>query len=181
MDVNGFRDPQSPWLFANTNSRIIESRVKANEAPSRDTYPTPDNRFPSWAAPMSDGRIATDYRPKCSKNIPAGQQFATRGWMQRNADELMMLSRKRQAELAGAGQSYDPRIEAPPTAYVKCDAVECGYTEVNPRGIGVERNEHVPDLFGTYAASSSYWGKQDKPTMTMIEEGGRNTVRGKFT
>ena len=180
MDVNGFRDPQSPWLFGNTNSHLIESRVRANEAPSRDTYPSPDSRFPGWAAQMSDGRIATDYRPKCSKNIPTGQQFATRGWMQKNAEELIHLSRKRQAELAGAGQSYDPRSEVPPVAYVKCDTIDCGYTEVNTKGVGIERSEHVPNLFGTFAQSSSYWGKQDQPTITMIEEGGRNTVRGRF-
>ena len=184
MDVNGFRDPQSPWLFANTNSHIIESRVRANESPSRDTYPTPDSRFSGWAAPMSDGRIATDYRSKCSKNIPAGEQFATRGWMQRNADQLIMLSRKRQAELAGAGQSYDSRIEAPPVGYVKCDTVECGYTEAGSsaqsKGVGIERREHVPNLFGKFAESSPYVGKSDAPTMTMIEEGGRNTVRGRF-
>lgn len=180
MDVNGFRDPQSPWLFANTNANVIETRIKNNEAPSRDTYPTPDNRFPGWAAQMSDGRIATDYRPKCSKNIPAGEQFATRGWMQRNADQLMHLSRKRQAELAGAGQSYDPRSEVPPAAYVKCDTMDCGYSEGNAQGVGVERHEYVPELFGTFAASTSFWGKKDTATVTRFEEGGRNTVRGKF-
>ena len=180
MDVNGFRDPQSPWLFATTETNVIETRVRNNEAPSRDTYPTPDARFPGWAAPMDDGRIATDYRPKCSKNIPTGQQFATRGWMQRNADELMNLSRKRQAQLAGAGQSYDPRIEAPPTAYVKCDPTGCAYTEVDAHGVGVERKEYVPELFGTFAQSSPFFGKQDVPTITRMEEGGRNTVRGRF-
>lgn len=180
MDVNGFRDPQSPWLFTNTNSQLIEARIKGNEAPLKNTYPTPDSRFPGWAARMEDGRIATDYRPKCSKNIPAGQQFATRGWMQRNADTLISLSRKRQAALAGAGQSYDPRSEAAPVAYVQCDPTGCGYMDGSSQGIGVERKEHVPTLFGTFAPSSSFLGKQDVPTVTLYEEGGRNTVRGKF-
>lgn len=180
MDVNGFRDPQSPWLFTSANNHVIEARVRGVEAPSRDTYPTPDSRYPGWAAPMEDGRIATDYRPRCSKNIPTGQQFATRGWMQRNAEELMNLSRKRQAQLAGAGQTYDPHIEVGPSAYIKCDPTGCSYTEVNGQGVGVERREHVPDLFGTFAQSSPFFGTQDVPIQTLYEEGGRNTRRGFF-
>jgi hypothetical protein len=154
--------------------------VNNNEAPVKKVLPAADNRYPGWAAQMSDARVTTDYRPNCSKNIPTGQQFVTRGWMQRNADELMELSRNRQAETVGAGRSYDSRIEAAPAAYVKCDLNGCEFSVANPGGIGVERKEYVPPLFGTFAGSEPHSSVRDDPMLTEIYEGGRNTVRGRF-
>ena len=129
---------------------------------------------------MEDGRTFTDYRAHCATNFPTGQQFAARRWMQANADDIIGLSRKRQAQMTGAGQSYDPRIELPSAGYFKCDTVDCAVVITNMNGLGIERREVVPTLFGTFAESTPFFGKQDQPTLTRFEEGGRNTVRGKF-
>ena len=50
-------------------------------APTRNTEPAPDNRYPAFAAQMQDGRLVTDYRNHCSRNVPAGAQFTTKKWM----------------------------------------------------------------------------------------------------
>lgn len=180
MDINGFREPQSPWFFTQPPEYLVEVRAKNVEIPSKKVLPAPDNRHPGWAAPMDDARLVTDYRSHCAVNIPTGQQFVTRGWMQRNAEQLMTLSRNRQAETAGAGRSYDARIEAAPAAYVKCDPNSCHFTAGSPNGIGVERKEYVPTLFGTFAPSQPHASVRDDPMLTKSYEGGRNTVRGKF-
>jgi hypothetical protein len=45
-------------------------------------------------------------------------------------------------------------------------------------GIGVKRSEYVPELFGTFAPSSSHPSIDDKPMLTIYFEGGRNSRRG---
>lgn len=178
MDVNGFREPQSPWFFTQPPEYLVETRAKAADTPSKSTPPTPDNRYPGYAAPMQDARIFTDYRPNCATNIPTGQQYAARQWLQNNATQIIGISRTRQATQAGAGRSYDARIEAPPRAYVKCDTAQCTYMKGSPDGIGVVRKEAVPSLFGTFAESAPFMGKREDPGVTTYEEGGRNTRRG---
>jgi len=187
MDINGFREPQSPWFFTQPPEYLVETRVKKLDAPAKGTEPTPDNRYPGWAAPMADGRILTDYRPNCALNIPTGSQYATRRWMQDNATSIMNLSRRRAAETTGAGRSYK-NTEPPPAAYIKCTPDECRYTPVAEQGIGeglggigVKRNEYVPELFGTFAPSAPHSGIKDKAMLTIYYEGGRNSKRGAKT
>ena len=177
MDVNGFREPQSPWFFTQPPEYLVETRVKNHDAPQKVTQPTPDNRYNGWAARMEDGRLLTDYRNRCSRNIPAGSQFATRRWMQDNASSIINLSRRRNAEATGAGRSYMP-TEPGPAAYVKCTPDECRYTPISELGVGVKRSEYVPDLFGTFAPSAPHSSIHDKEMLTMHYEGGRNSKRG---
>lgn len=177
MDLNGFREAQSPWFFTQPPTEIIEVRNKAIVAPNKNTLPTQDARYPGWAAPMEDGRQGTDYRAHCEANIPTGMQFASRRFMQRNADELIALARKRQAESMGAGQSYDSSTLMPPAAYVTCDRGKCTVSPGNSRGVGLQRTERLPELFGTFAESTPSIGRPAKPSFTQKEEGGRNTRR----
>jgi hypothetical protein len=180
MDVNGFREAQSPFFFTQPPTFLVEARANAVALPKKNTLPTPDNRFPTWAAPMEDGRISTDYRSRCEVNIPTGQQYATRQFMQANGEAIMHKSRQRQAESSGAGNSYDGSTEARPLAYVQCDTVNCGYVAADPLGIGIERKEGCPELFGTFAPSRPAWTKPTAPPLTHVYEGGRNTPRGNF-
>jgi hypothetical protein len=180
MDVNDFRLPQSPFFFTQPPQILIEAKAKSVAIPKKSMEPTPDSRFPGWAAPMNDGRLVTDYRTHCAVNIPTGTQFATRGWMQRNADELIKTSRARQAEHAGAGMSYDGSTELPANAFVKCDPTGCGYVPNVEAGLGVERKEVAAPLFGTFAPSYPSWSKPAAPSLTKVYEGGRNTPRGSF-
>lgn len=179
MDLDGFREAQSPFFFNQPPTWLVEAGVKkqGNEKKSQMT-PTPDNRFPGWAAPMSDGRICTDYRSKCELNIPTGMQFASRQFMQRNAEAIIQKSRQRQAELSGAGMAYDSRTDVPASSLVKCDTEMCSYYPYVEGGVGTERQENVPELFGTFSPSRPSLQRPAEPILTTKYEGGRNTVRG---
>uniref|UniRef100_A0A6C0KLR1 Uncharacterized protein n=1 Tax=viral metagenome TaxID=1070528 RepID=A0A6C0KLR1_9ZZZZ len=181
MDVNGFREAQSPFFFTQPPQTLVETRVKSVAVATKTTAPTGDNRYPGYAAMMSDGRIATDYRPTCSQNLAAGTQYPSRLWMQHNAEEIIALSRDRLAKESGAGSSYDASIELDPIGYAVCDSAQCGYIpSTNPYGLGIERKDKAAPLFGTWAASSPSYGKKDPQKLTTFYEGGRNTVRGVF-
>ena len=180
MDINGFREPQSPWFFSQPPTYLVESGVNRVVPPRKDTPPTEDSRFPGYAAPMEDGRLVTDYRTHCAVNIPTGQQFATRNFMQRNGEAIIMKSRQRYAERTGAGNPYDSRTDVPAQYTVSCAADGCGYRPFEPKGVGVQRREQVPRLFGTFAMSRPSWAIPAEPPLTQREEGGRNSVRGVF-
>lgn len=178
MDLKGFREAQSPWFFSQPPTRLVEINLQNKTAPRKDTQPTPDARFSGWAAPMEDGRLVTDYRSKCEVNFPTGTQFATRQFMQRNADEIMKASRKRQASAAGAGLSFDSRTDVPAQMFVRCSTDSCYYTQNVSEGVGVERIEgSSPPLFGTFSISRASWMTPAQPTLTTKFEGGRNSLR----
>ena len=180
MDANGFRKAQEPYFFSDPSNIQIENQAKAIEVASKTSLPSSDNRYPGFAAQMNDGRIITDYRPNCSLNMPTGTQFATRRWLQTNAETIISLSRERQAAASGAGKSYDASIELDPIGYVICDEAMCGYTPSgNPFGIGIERMDKAAPLFGTFTRSYPV-SKHDEPQLTSFYEGGRNSIRGQF-
>jgi hypothetical protein len=151
---------------------------------AKNVFPARDCRYPARAAALNDGRLVTDYRPQCSKNIRVGQQFHTKKWMITHADELMHEARKRQVEWSGASLPMANTVP-PPAAIVRSTPF---YSEVNPThwkgGLGVERaNAESPDLFGTFSYSPSISEIQNNRkniSMTTREEGGRNSKRGQF-
>jgi hypothetical protein len=180
MDADGFREPQSPWFFTQPPQYLVETRVNKVAIPRKDTAPTQDNRFPGWAAPMSDGRLVTDYRSHCAVNLPTGTQYASKQFMIHNTDSIISQSRKRTAERTGAGLSFDSRTEMPAEQYVKCDINQCTVTNNVANGVGLERLDSVPSLFGTFAYSSPSFLTPATPAITTKFEGGRNTIRGNF-
>lgn len=142
----------------------------------------PDNRYPARAATLEDGRMVTDYRPQCSKNVRTGKQFHTKLWMINHAEALMEESRKRQVEGLGASLPMANTIP-PPAAIVHSTPF---YSEVTPaylqHGIGVERaNADAPDLFGTFSYQPSLHAlrmNRKNIQTTVRQEGGRNSLRG---
>lgn len=139
-----------------------------------------DSRFPGWAAPMEDGRLVTDYRPHCNQNIPAGKQFATKEWIQTNTDDIISVSRARYAQMTGAVYAYDKTVEAPPETLVKCDKVDCVFMPSGKAdGIGVERLDRAPELFGTYTMTKLIPPAAPHIGLNKRFEGGRNSWRGR--
>jgi hypothetical protein len=173
MDSKMFRLPTSPNFYHSASTAApVDIRQKSR------TVPAPDSRFPGWPAPMSDARLVTDYMPHCSKNIPAGKQFPTKAWMQTNADEIIDFARKRSAETMGGMYTYDSSVVPNPLAVVKCTRSECSRkTTGAPGGIGVERLDSTPELFGTYSIQSME-SPMSRTSYTMTAEGGRNSKRG---
>lgn len=180
MDSQFFRVPTQPNYYTGLSSTQAEKVARATTVSTRNTQPSQDSRFPGWAAPMADGRLVTDYRPHCNQNIPAGKQFATKEWIQSNTDDIIAVSRMRQAEVTGAIYSFDSTVVAPPQSLVTCTKTECAYLPADTtNGIGVERvYDRSPDLFGTFQvpkrrAPSAHVGLNPK------FEGGRNSWRGR--
>lgn len=149
-----------------------------------DAFSTRDVRYPAYVAAIEDGRMVTDYRPKCSKNVKTGYQFDTKLWMIRNADQIMDETRKKQMEWSGAGLPM-ANTAPPPAAIVHSTPF---YSELEPtylhNGLGTERaDSKAPDLFGTFWYAPSMTAKQmnrKNIAVTSMYEGGRNTPRGAF-
>lgn len=173
MDANLFRLPTTPNYYGGGGGGGQPySKQRASAAP------TPDARFPGWAAPFSDGRLVTDYRPRCEQNVPCKAQEKTRIWIQQNSDDLIRVSRERLAKATGMSFGVDMDTTPGPAAYVKCTAAGCSSTAGRPDGVGVERVETVPVLFGTYEPTGTERQFSHVQETTRHSEGGRNTRRG---
>jgi len=177
MDAKMFRLPTTPNFYPGGVPVDVRTIAAGQEAPA------PDSRFPGWAAPMSDARLVTNYQPHCSANIPAGKQFPTKAFMQQRASEIIDYNRKVFAERMGADRPFDDSVEAPPALRSKCTKSGCTLEETGfSSGIGMERaGAACPELFGTFAPTAgSYRAAVSHTSLTMRQEGGRNSVRGVF-
>lgn len=182
MDSKLFVLPTQPDFY-NTPSPSVSKKTAFSRAIPQGQYyvgPAPDSRFPGWAGPMSDGRLATDWRPHCNRNVEPSLQFGTTQWMQRNADQIISVSRERLSQDAGANRGFDNTVVAPPENLVSCDIMKCGFSQTGlPYGIGTQRQEPVPELFGTFNTDVREV-TQHLPAITSSFEGGRNSVRGRY-
>jgi hypothetical protein len=185
LDQPGFSRDTRPNLYQNPSfGTEYKAAKKAYNPPVKDIYPARDNRYSAYAGPMQDGRLVTDYRPQCSKNISPAAQFTTKLWLINHADEIMNESRKRQVEWTGASLAMANTVP-PPADIVHSNVF---YSEVNPTGlnggIGVERaNVPCPSLFGTFTyepTMSEIRNNRKNISLTSFYEGGRNSPRGIF-
>ena len=174
MDSKNFRKISQPNLYANYNSVKVKENIYAlpNDI-------APDNRYNGWVAQMSDGRLATDYNNHCSKNIPAGEQYPTKAWLQKNGNKVIDFSRKNQFPVT---KNLDSSVVPPPAQILKTTKYDSKLVPTKQNlGIGFERDNNVtPDLFGTF----SHVTFQDKPQNSLTTkyfEGGRNTPRGTYS
>jgi len=155
---------------------------KVVRAPGKDLFAARDARYPAFNAALEDGRMVTDYRPQCSKNVRPGYQFHTKKWMIQNAEQIMDETRRRQMEWSGASLPMANTVP-PPAGIVRSSAF---YSELQPthlkNGLGVERADaKAPDLFGTFWYAPSMAERQmnrKNIAVTSMYEGGRNTPRG---
>jgi len=178
MDSKLFRLPTSPNFYATISTA---DPFNTNDKQKWSQVPTPDSRFPGWAAPMSDGRLVTSYQNHCSQNVPSGKQFATKEWMTHNATGIIELTRTRLSRQTGAVYGLDESVVPPPERVVECTRSDCSARPTGlPGGIGTERApQPLPELFGTWdpRESSAVRPKADVK-ITTYYEGGINTPRG---
>lgn len=176
MDSQQFLLPTNPNLYSSSEKNVNKAVEK--QVAKRSTAANP--RYPGYAAIAEDGNIFTDYRPKCEKNIPTGQQYATRQWFQHNAENIINYSREKQAREVGGG-FYHAETVPSSVAVVKCDAASCSfYPGKGSQGIptGIERADVAPELFGTFNTGLKMYPPSPKHPQTNRYEGGRNTPRG---
>lgn len=180
MDSKLFRKETQPSFQPKYKSGVIEKAVDRLETPSKITAPIDDPRYPKYAGMMEDGRLVTDYKSHCANNVVASKYGnSLRGFLQHNADALIQVSRKRQAERAGA-QFYKAATVAGPKIYQKCNPYDCDFTQSDYKeSIGMQRSEPVPELFGTFADPNKDAPATTNHSLTTVFEGGRNTPRGR--
>ena len=181
----GFSQNTHPDLFnaPEFGTEYLAART-AYVPPVHDVYPARDDRYPAYAGKMQDGRLVTDYRPQCSKNVKPGKQFHTKLWLIHHSEEIMDESRRRQVEWSGASLAMSNTVP-PPASIVHSTPF---YSEINPTnlydGIGVERaNAAAPELFGTFSYEPTMGEIQNNRKnigITQFYEGGRNSKRGVF-
>lgn len=180
MDSRFFRKVTDPNFYENTpgnwNTKGTAYKTVVSE---RNTFPTPDPRFPGYAGIMEDGRLITDYRPHCNKNVPVGSQYAVKEWMQKNTPSIISVSRTRQATAAGAIYGTDRTVVPPPVGIVRCTPMDCGYSDGSPHGIGIEREDKAPEIFGTFEFTGGSTRAPSRTQLTTTFEAGRNTPRGR--
>ena len=111
--------------------------------------PNPTTMCPSR---MEDGRAFTNYYGRCFENShlmsmvgTAPSSYESRMYLQRNAQQVMDMERARAVDtLIPCAPCRRPLTDdgtmAPSRYVVRCDAVSCTRTEVNPLGIGDARN-----------------------------------------
>jgi hypothetical protein len=176
MDSKGFRIKGNPdfvrqppyWLMENEVERVLQGT---------ESFPSPDSRFSAYAAPMADGRLVTDYRQRCVTRAPPGTQFATKQWTIHNTDEIARLSRFRQVQNTGQALGT-ANTELPPKVLQSCTPYECKMTAGSDIGIGIERTDKAPPLFGTFTFPPDAATLASNKTHTQLNqriEYGRNT------
>lgn len=179
MDSKGFRLNDHANIIHTPSNWQLKQEV-TREIDASKTVPTPDSRYNSYAAPMEDGRLVTDYRPACVSRAPPGSQLAVKQWTIHNTDEIIRISRSRQVQNTGHALG-SANTELPPKVYQECTTETCQrYSSGNPNGLGVERIDPTPELFGTFTFSPEmYILSQNKNHLELnrLNEYGRNTTK----
>ena len=177
MDSKHFRKVSQPNVYSSYDKVTVDEKqyIKSHFPQAADF--TPDNRYVGWSAIMADGRLTTDYYDHCSKNIPVGKQFPTKHWLQNNASQLIDYNRNHSFPTT---KSLDKSVIPPPSQLLKVTKYGSSLENTNlTLGLGVEREDTTPDLFGTFSPQVF----EDKPQNEMLTqrfEGGRNTPRGTY-
>lgn len=178
MDRKGFILRSQPDLISHPTTTMIQQET-TREMDATKTVTTPDSRYHGYAAPMDDGRLVTDYRQACVGRAPPGTQYAVKQWTVHNTDEIIRLSRKRQIESTGHVFGM-ATTELPPYEIQECNTEKCSIETTRLEdGIGLERKETVPKLFGTFIDRPNSINSSRNTTSTNLntEIGfGRNTA-----
>ena len=179
MDSQLFRTQTYPNYTTQYNGKIVKGAVKQMNSINPVTYPIDDPRYPKYASMMEDGRLITDYKSHCEANGGAESKYGNsiRGFLQHNTDGIIQISRKRQADRVGA-QFYMADTVVSPKMVQKCDEYDCTFSITDRKGLGLERPQNVPHLFGTFSEATMLAPYPNVP-LTHVFEGGRNTPRGR--
>lgn len=181
MDSNGFRKGTNPNYYHSVPRPVVKAAAYKETQQPNITGPAPNARYSGLAyTGVADANLFTDYLPQCSKNVSPEVQNPTRLFLQKNANEIIRISRQRQADSVGAGIPHAQTIP-PSESIVSCDPFQCKVVKNNSDGIGRERGDSpAPELFGTFSIASS-WSSRPASLIgsatTTKYEGGRNSRR----
>ena len=175
MDSQGFRERvQADWAVPPSRNEIdVEYK---RELDSTRVRVAPDNRYTGYGSILEDGRAFTDYKNRCKTRAPPGLQFETKQAIVHGADSWMYTQRERIANQVG--QVYGTSAtELAPDLYQTCTPEGCTFNKGDPNGVGLERREPVPELFGTFEfpVTSEARPNVEKTALNQERLFGRNT------
>jgi hypothetical protein len=110
---------------------------------------------------MADGRLFTDYRPRCDVNyvLPEGpglDSYTYRQFLINNADKLMSTERAATYKQAMCGPCVEPYTRGtmlPEASITTCDKKTCRTLAGDPSGLGLGRSYgETPDTAATRVA-----------------------------
>ena len=178
MDSKGFRlNDHAEIIHQPSWSQINQETTRESEATK--TTPAPDSRYSAYAGHMEDGRLVTDYRQACVTRAPPGTQFAVKQWTIHNADQIARISRLRQVQNTGQALGT-AKTELPAAGYQQCTTERCNFYKGSSDGVGLERIEPTPYLFGTFTFPPDMKTLSKDMThtsLTRLNEYGRNTSK----
>jgi hypothetical protein len=179
MDSQRFVKPTYPNFSQKLDWDMLKQAEQRVVVPDKRTMPIEDVRYPGYASIMADARLVTDYRSQCEYNVvPSKYGNSFRSWLQHHADGFIQVSRHRQAERTGS-YFYGATYPIPPKQLQRCDEFDCTFSRTDLKdGIGLQREEDVPSLFGTFAAPKES-APMKRVFLTDKFEGGRNTPHGR--
>lgn len=157
------------------------------------TTVNPNKAATGAPARMADGRLFTDYRPRCYQySVKAAETWGDNGYRQRmvsGAEDLMEVARQVNNRKLTATHCVDTMV---PEMYKRvCTWKGCKVVPANPAGVGVGRiyvpsvaaaaddpqtlsDVTVPGLFGTFPrappAEGSQCGTADEEQMWFMKE-----------
>lgn len=119
------------------------------EPPCSTCTRTSENKRTSCPPRMQDGRLFTDYRPRCDvnlsamwKNTPMSGSYDYRQQMIRNGDAILEKWRDEARRVAACGtckNPFDSGTMLPEQDVFKCDKVQCVRIKNDPAGLGTGR------------------------------------------
>lgn len=119
--------------------------------PCSECSKSSDNRYSNCPPKMSDGRMFTDYRPRCLTNFAVSHiegnfdlpnSYEYRQYLVANASTLMAKDRQMAYKNNYCGPCVEPYNEGtmlPEKNTVKCDASKCSFYANDPNGLGTGR------------------------------------------
>jgi hypothetical protein len=149
MDRKGFLLRSQPDLIFHPSPTIVNQET-TREINATKTVPPTNSRYPGYAGIMEDGHFITDYRQACVGRAPPGTQYSVKEWTVSNSEEIIRISRNRQAQ--STGQVFGTaNTEIPPLEIQQCSTDSCSIRPTfSQHGLGIERTDKAPALFGTF-------------------------------
>lgn len=102
-----------------------------------------DSKYTSCPAKMSDGRLFTDYRPRCFTHDVNKNSYEYRQFMIHNAEKMLKEERTKIKMCGPCVEPFNVGTMLEEQTIVKCDENSCKVVLKNPYGLGQGRDYNI--------------------------------------
>lgn len=104
-----------------------------------------DAKYSSCPPKMSDGRLFTDYRPRCHNFMMNKNSYEQRQLMIHNAEEMLKVERTKVKYCGPCMEPFNVGTMLEEQSVVTCDNNSCKVTLKNPHGLGQGRDYNIDE------------------------------------